>query len=121
MIHKRVPLLVCVISILLAMSPSGLYSQMAGTGHIDGNVTDQTGAAVAGATVTLTDAATNTARTATTNEAGRYDFFQYSSRNLYSNDQQSRIPIDQQLAGSQRGHHKNPQHNPANRFISRND
>jgi hypothetical protein len=71
---KRVPLLVCVISILLAMSPSGLYSQMAGTGHIDGNVTDQTGAAVAGATVTLTDAATNTARTAMTNEAGRYDF-----------------------------------------------
>jgi hypothetical protein len=47
---------------------------MAGTGQIDGTVTDKSGGAIAEATVTLTDSQTNIARTATTNDAGRYVF-----------------------------------------------
>jgi len=47
---------------------------MAGTGQIDGTVTDKSGGAVVGATVTLTDSQTNVARTATTNDSGRYVF-----------------------------------------------
>jgi hypothetical protein len=47
---------------------------MAGTGQIEGTVTDRSGGAVAGATVTLTDTQTNVSRTATTNDSGRYVF-----------------------------------------------
>jgi hypothetical protein len=47
---------------------------MAGTGQIDGTVTDRSGGAVADATVTLVDSKTNIERTATTNDAGRYVF-----------------------------------------------
>jgi len=47
---------------------------MAGTGQIDCTVTNRTGGAVVGATVTLVDAQTNITRTATTNDAGRYVF-----------------------------------------------
>jgi Carboxypeptidase regulatory-like domain len=50
------------------------YAQTAGTGLIVGTVTDPSGAAVPGATVTLTDTATNAERTAITNDAGRYNF-----------------------------------------------
>jgi hypothetical protein len=67
-------LLACVVIILLVLSPSALFSQMAGTGQIDGTVTDKSGGAIAGATVTLTDTQTNIARTATTNDSGRYIF-----------------------------------------------
>jgi len=63
---KRVCLLICAISMLLAVIPPGLLAQMAGTGQVVGTVTDPSGAAVVGATVTLTDAATNTSRTGTT-------------------------------------------------------
>jgi hypothetical protein len=72
--NKRVALLVCAISLLLVTSPMGLYSQMAGTGQIEGTVTDRSGGAVIGATVTLVDSETNIARTTTTNDAGRYAF-----------------------------------------------
>jgi Carboxypeptidase regulatory-like domain len=47
-------------------------AQSTSTGSIAGTVTDPTGAVVAGATVTLTDVATNTPRTTTTNASGRY-------------------------------------------------
>jgi hypothetical protein len=50
------------------------YAQTAGTGLIVGTVTDPSGAAVPGATVTLTDTATNAERNAITNDAGRYNF-----------------------------------------------
>jgi len=46
--------------------------QSVSTGTITGTVTDPSGAAVAGAAVTLTNLATSTSRTATTNETGRY-------------------------------------------------
>src|SRR5258708_13149195 len=71
---KRTGLLACVVIILLVLNPSALFSQMAGTGQIDGTVTDKSGGAIAGATVTLTDSQTNIARTATSNDSGRYVF-----------------------------------------------
>src|SRR5579885_2443048 len=43
------------------------------TGEITGTVADATGAVVGGATVTVTDPATNTQRTVITNSAGVYD------------------------------------------------
>jgi len=59
-------LVVCVGSALPA------WAQSTSTGSVAGAVTDPTGAVVAGATVTLTDIGTNTARTAISNAAGRY-------------------------------------------------
>jgi hypothetical protein len=49
-------------------------AQSTATGSVSGQVTDQTGATIAGASVTLTDSSTSTSRAATTNEAGRYIF-----------------------------------------------
>src|SRR5690242_8875923 len=71
---KRASILSCVVGLMLLLSPCRLLSQMAGTGQIDGTVTDKSGGAVAGAEVTLIDAQTNVARTATTNDTGRYVF-----------------------------------------------
>jgi hypothetical protein len=48
------------------------WAQSTSTGAVAGSVTDQSGAVVAGATVTLTDSSTNAARTATSNGTGRY-------------------------------------------------
>ena len=59
---------------ILVLNAGNLFAQTGGTGIVVGTVTDPSGAAVPAATVTLTDAATNTERTATTNESGRYDF-----------------------------------------------
>jgi hypothetical protein len=59
---------ICVGSVLPA------WAQSASTGNVAGAVTDPSGAVVSGATVKLTDKATNTARSATTNSAGRYIF-----------------------------------------------
>src|SRR5229473_1494325 len=72
MLSKRVVLVVVALCCLFALTPSALYSQTAGT--VVGLVIDSSGGAVAGATITLTDKATNTPRTATSNEAGRYVF-----------------------------------------------
>ncbi len=48
--------------------------QAANTGTVSGTVSDQSGAAVVGAAVTLVDTATGTERTAVTNDTGRYLF-----------------------------------------------
>ena len=45
----------------------------ANTGRILGSVTDQTGGAISGATVTVTDSERGTTRTLTTDESGAYD------------------------------------------------
>jgi Carboxypeptidase regulatory-like domain len=50
------------------------WAQSTSTGTVAGIVTDASGAVVAGASVTLTDAATRTPRATTTNDAGRYIF-----------------------------------------------
>jgi Carboxypeptidase regulatory-like domain len=51
-----------------------LVSAQAVTGTLLGNVTDASGAAVPGATVTATETQTNSSRTAVSNEAGNYIF-----------------------------------------------
>ncbi|WP_263350731.1 TonB-dependent receptor [Acidicapsa acidisoli] len=48
------------------------YAQTSVTGALSGVVTDQSGAVVPGATVTVVDAATNAKQTVITNEEGRY-------------------------------------------------
>ena len=72
MLSKRSLLGIGFLFCLLALVPSALFSQSASTGTVAGTVTDPSGAAVADATVTLTDKATNTTRAASTNENGRY-------------------------------------------------
>ena len=59
---------------ICALLPSALLSQSASTGTVAGTVTDPSGAAIAAATVTLTDKATNIPRVASSNENGRYIF-----------------------------------------------
>jgi len=59
---------------LFAVTPSTLFGQAASTGTVAGTVADPSGGAVVGATVTLTDTATNIARAETTNDTGRYFF-----------------------------------------------
>src|SRR5690348_1191310 len=72
--HCGAPVACCIFVALLAMvSPRSLFAQTAG--QISGHVTDQTGAVIAGATVTLTNVATNAVRTTTTTNAGDYFFY----------------------------------------------
>jgi hypothetical protein len=72
---KSVCLLVFFLTVaFLVLGPNNVFAQTGGTGIVVGTVTDPSGAAVPAATVTLTDTATNAVRTATTNDAGRYNF-----------------------------------------------
>src|SRR5688572_1682332 len=75
MTGSRVPLRVmsvlAVVGILCA--PALAVAQVA-VGTLLGNVTDESGAAVPGATITATEVRTNISRTAVSNEAGRYTF-----------------------------------------------
>lgn len=66
----------CFLTLILVVCllPATVLGQTATTTSISGQVADAQGAAVAGATVTLRDTATNQERTATTNEEGRYTF-----------------------------------------------
>jgi hypothetical protein len=59
-------------AILLLSNAAPVWAQSTSTGTVVGTVADPSGAVVAGATVTLTDPATKTSRSVTTNEAGRY-------------------------------------------------
>jgi Carboxypeptidase regulatory-like domain len=74
MSSKRVALLLAALFCLFAVTPSSLFAQAASTGTVAGTVTDPSGGAIIGATVTLTDTATNIARADATNETGRYFF-----------------------------------------------
>lgn len=58
-------------ALLLALS---VHAQVSSTTSVSGTITDQAGALVAGAEVTLTDVATTTAQTTTSNDVGRYVF-----------------------------------------------
>src|SRR3984957_13416440 len=65
----------CFLLVLICvLAPVRARGQAISTGTIQGAVTDPAGASVAGATVTLTEAATNTSRSDTTNDSGRYIF-----------------------------------------------
>jgi hypothetical protein len=61
-------------AVLCLLSAPPTWAQSTNTGTIAGSVADQSGAVVPDAAVTLTDKATGTARTTTTNAAGRYIF-----------------------------------------------
>lgn len=64
--------LVCVLALLLSVPLA--HAQSSGNGAITGIVTDASGGAIAGATVTATSRDTNQTRTATTGPAGDYKF-----------------------------------------------
>jgi|HubBroStandDraft_2_1064218.scaffolds.fasta_scaffold10781_1 hypothetical protein len=72
MSSKRVALLLAALFSFFVVVPSALFAQTAGSGEVVGTVTDPSGGAVVGATVTLTDTSTSTTRTAVTNDTGRY-------------------------------------------------
>ncbi|MHB8411504.1 MAG: carboxypeptidase-like regulatory domain-containing protein [Candidatus Acidiferrales bacterium] len=67
---------VCLVAFLaaiaLAMTSTIAWAQSASTGTVAGTVTDNTNAIVPGATVTITQKATSTSRTTTTNGEGHY-------------------------------------------------
>src|ERR1051325_5133642 len=65
-----------VISVGLAISLSAprAFGQAASSGSVTGQVSDPQGAAIPGADVTLTDIATSSKQTTTTNDSGRYNF-----------------------------------------------
>jgi len=74
MSSKRVALLLVALFCLFAVIPSSLFAQSASTGTVAGTVTDPSGGAIVGASVTLTDTSTNIQRSSATNETGRYFF-----------------------------------------------
>jgi Carboxypeptidase regulatory-like domain len=59
---------------IFALRPTSLHAQSASSTSVSGTVTDSSGAIVAGAAVKLTDKATNTPRSANSNDQGRYFF-----------------------------------------------
>jgi len=61
------------VAIGLGAAPSTAFAQ-AVSGTLLGNITDTTGSAVPGATITATEVETNVSRTAVSNEAGYYIF-----------------------------------------------
>ncbi len=70
----RVALILVVAAILFAVGTPRLMAQSSSTGALTGTVTDQSGGVIAGATVTITSAATGQTRTASTDANGSYKF-----------------------------------------------
>lgn len=70
----QVALLCCGCILLFALSAASLSAQIAGTGNVQGTVTDSTGAVIPNATVSLTDEATHVKRSTQTSGAGVYLF-----------------------------------------------
>ena len=73
MLRPTLSVLVLVASLHL-LSPEPAFSQGETTSAIVGQVSDATGAAVPGATATITDRETGLERSATTDESGRFNF-----------------------------------------------
>lgn len=74
MSNKRVALLLGALLCLFVSAPSSLFAQAASTGTVAGTVTDPSGSAISGASISLTDSATRSERTTTSNDAGIYVF-----------------------------------------------
>lgn len=74
MVHRNFRAILFLFLIACLASAVTAWAQSTSTGTLAGVVTDSSGAVVSGATITLTDIATNTPRTTTTNDAGRYIF-----------------------------------------------
>ncbi len=62
------------LALLISFGAHRAWAQATNTGTVSGQITDQQGAAVAGAEVQLLDVATNTPRVSTSNGDGRYTF-----------------------------------------------
>jgi type 1 fimbria pilin len=60
-----------VLAMTLALFATGVMAQSSTTGSIEGTVTDPNGAAVKGATVTVTSPNLMSSKSATTNDVGR--------------------------------------------------
>jgi hypothetical protein len=88
---SKTKVVVSLLSLLLAVSVAVDIRAQAVYGSISGTVTDPNGAAVVGATVTVTDLAKNIPRTVTTNESGNFE-----ARSL--------VPGKYQLKVEQQGH-----------------
>ena len=71
---KRLFLVSLSLALSVGFGAASMWAQNAASGVISGQVTDQQGAAIAGATVRLTDTATNSGTNSTSNEAGRFTF-----------------------------------------------
>ena len=65
--------ILCCCMTVLVFSTKG-FTQIAGTGNIQGTVSDPTGAVIANAAISLTDQATHVKRTTKSNNAGAYSF-----------------------------------------------
>ncbi|HKW34416.1 MAG TPA: carboxypeptidase-like regulatory domain-containing protein [Candidatus Acidoferrum sp.] len=74
MFTKRMVLMGVVLCCLLVLTVSPAYPQALTAGSVAGLVSDTSGGVVAGATITIKDKSTNTPRSTTSNEAGRYLF-----------------------------------------------
>ncbi|MGH9735954.1 MAG: carboxypeptidase regulatory-like domain-containing protein [Candidatus Acidiferrales bacterium] len=74
MVRSRLVCICTVLLCVLAFSSLPAWGQATSTGTIVGTVTDNTGAVVAGATVTAIDKSTGDTRTTTTNDVGHYIF-----------------------------------------------
>jgi hypothetical protein len=74
MYTRSMKLALLILVVLCVGSALPAWAQSASSGTVAGSVSDPSGAVVAGATVTLTDRATNIARTTTTNATGHYYF-----------------------------------------------
>jgi hypothetical protein len=68
----RWPALTTMLLALLCMGSVLAFGQATNTGTVTGTVTDQSGAVIPGALVTLTETTTNTSRASSTNNSGNY-------------------------------------------------
>lgn len=73
-LHFRWPFLAIVLAIIACTNGQFLFGQATNTGTVVGTVSDQSGAVVPGANITLTDTSTHTARATVSNGTGQYVF-----------------------------------------------
>jgi hypothetical protein len=77
-LHFPWPIMITMLLLCVCMGATFALGQATNTGTVVGVVTDQSGAVVPDATVTLTDPATNAQRTTNSNRSGQYAFINVS-------------------------------------------